>query len=66
MDSDALMKFIQSLGISNYSKAKELAQMRNRTDLIGKLLEDSDVKKNYKDRSDIEKAMKDKGFYYKF
>jgi len=60
------MKFIQSLGISNYSKAKELAQMRNRTDLIGKLLEDSDVKKNYKTRSDIEKAMKDTGFYYKF
>lgn len=66
MDSETLMKFIQSVGVRDYSKAKELAQMRNRTDLIDKLLDDSDVNKNYKSRSDVEKALKDAGLYYKF
>lgn len=66
MDSVALMKFVQSVGVKDYSKAKKLSAVRNRNELISELLKDSDVTKNYKRASDLEKALISAGLYYKF
>lgn len=66
MDSGTLTKFIQSVGVSDYSKTKRLATIRNRSELIGELLKDSGVTKNYNRTSDLEKAMQNAGIYYKF
>ena len=66
MDSGVLMNFIQSLGVSEYDKAKELSNLRNRDELIRELLKDSGVSKKYKRESDIKSALESAGLYYKF
>ena len=66
MDSETLLKFAQSVGISSYSKAKDAAKERSRDKFMDKLLEDSGVTNRYKTKSDLEKAMRAAGIYFKF
>ncbi len=66
MDSETLMKFVQSLGVSDYGKAKKLAAIRKKDELVGELLKNTDVIKNYKRESDIIAALQSAGIYYKF
>jgi hypothetical protein len=66
MDSEELLKFIQSVGITDYSKAREISSLGDRNKLIQKLLENSSVRKNYDKSYKLEEALKQAGLYYKF
>jgi hypothetical protein len=65
MDSAAFLKLIQEMGVSDYSKAKELSGLRDKKELVSRLLNNPEVGKKFDHKAyKIEEFLKAKGFYY--